>query len=153
MPAKQATSRRVDRSGSKDGQTTFADPMGPEPMFPTARLQRVSNPPCMTVPCLCGPTARHRQATRQMAAPWTCVRRTPLGPWVNGPCVSAMPTGKPAQRHSDVQRRRAVTTLHKPGMVSRVPCSPCRAAARRADRNTYQISLHHAQARTSTDTR
>ena len=38
----------------------------------------------------------------------------------------AMPTGKPAQCHSDVQRRQAVNNLAQTGMVSRVPRSPCR---------------------------
>ena len=48
------------------------------------------------------------------------VRRTPLGPWVNGPRVCG------AHRHGTrrqwrVQRRRAVKTLHNTGVMSRVP--------------------------------
>jgi hypothetical protein len=83
MPAKQATSRRVDRSRSRDGQTTFADAMGPEPMFPTAHLQRVSNPPRMTVRAF----AARPQGTVRPPVRWppldVCETHTPwtLGQW------------------------------------------------------------------------
>lgn len=65
------------------------------------------------------------------------VRRTSLGPWVNGPRACGALRHR-ARRQQRVQRRRAVRQFAQTGVVSRVPCDSRRAAARGMDRNTYQ---------------
>jgi len=152
MPAEQATSRRVDRSGSKDGQTTFADPMGPEPMFPSTSA------------------ASFKPAANDCAVPLRPVRIAPPGhpsdgrpldvcethtPWTLGQWslrIELCPQASQRSATATCNAGEQSTILHKTGMVSRVPCGPCRAAARRADRNTYQTSPHHAYTRAFTDT-
>lgn len=82
-----------------------------------------------TVPCLCGPTAKQRQATRQMATPDVCETHTPwtLGQWSLRIALCQQASQRSATATCNAGKQS--TTLHKPGVVSRVPCSPHRAAA------------------------
>ena len=176
--SKTTNVKGVDRSGSKDGQTTFSDPMGPEPIHQAQHadiglqaccqllhamgLEPIRTDSMNPLGCkpidiqLCRALAARPQGTVRLPVRWpprTCVRRTPLGPWVNGLCASRYAN----RQASAVPQRRATQASSQQPCTNREWCPASLVvpiALRRGGRTeTLTRPLHtHTQVRAFTDT-